>query len=373
MERGLVKERRNWQKIVEKQGFIFHSVEGKYWDESACYAFRKNEVMAIEEATQELFAMCMEAVEAVLQENRLQEFAIPEIFHERIRQSWDDDDPTLYGRFDLGYDDGQIKLLEFNADTPTSLLEASVVQWYWLQDYENRLDQFNSIHELLIEQFRYFKQRGIFDLHFACITANDEDYMTVGYLMDCAQQAGIQVEFIDMEDIGWVEEARVFVDLNEERMRNCFKLYPWEFMLQEEFARHTLEADTLWIEPLWKMILSNKAILKVLWELYPGHPLLLPCYDRPDGMKAYVKKPLLSREGANVTIVQNGRLLQATQGEYGYEGHVYQAYFELPEFSGNRPVVGSWVVGDTPAGIGIRETTGLIHDNLARFVPHYFY
>lgn len=373
MERGLVKERRNWQKIVENQGFIFHSVEGKYWDESACYAFHKSEILEIERVTQDLFGMCMEAVEAVLGDNRLHEFAIPEAYHERIRHSWDVDEPTLYGRFDLAYADGQIKLLEFNADTPTSLLEASVVQWYWLQDYEKNLDQFNSIHEHLIEQFKYFKQRGIFHLHFACITASDEDYMTVAYLMDCAQQAGLKVDFIDMEDIGWEEETRAFVDVEEEEIFNCFKLYPWEFMLREEFGLYTVGASTLWVEPFWKILLSNKAILKVLWEMFPKHPNLLPCYDRENGMRSYVKKPLLSREGANVTIVENGKLLQATQGEYGYEGYIYQEYFELPEFSGNRPVIGSWIVGDSPAGIGIRETTGLIHDNLARFIPHYFY
>ncbi|MBK7872468.1 MAG: glutathionylspermidine synthase family protein [Saprospiraceae bacterium] len=373
MERGLVKERRNWQKVVEKQGFIFHSVEGKYWDESACYAFRKKEILEIEKATEELFSMCMEAIEGVLHENRLKEFSIPTAFHERIRESWDADEPTLYGRFDLAYDDGQIKLLEFNADTPTSLLEASVIQWYWLQDYENKLDQFNSIHEQLLEQFRYFRQRGIFDLHFACITSSDEDYMTVAYLMDCAQQAGLEVKFIDIQDIGWDADHEIFVDLYREEIKYCFKLYPWEFMLNEEFGRHTLAANTQWVEPFWKMLLSNKAILKILWELYPNHPNLLPCYDQPSGMKSYVKKPLLSREGANVTIIENGRLLQATQGEYGYEGYVYQAYFDLPEFSGNRPVIGSWVVGDTPAGIGIRETTSFIHDNLARFLPHYFY
>ncbi|HMO37910.1 MAG TPA: glutathionylspermidine synthase family protein [Saprospiraceae bacterium] len=373
MERGLVKERRNWQKIVEKQGFIFHSVEGKYWDESACYAFRKPEMEAIEQATQTLFDMCMEAVEAVLHQRRLREFAIPDLYHERIRESWDADEPTLYGRFDLGYHDGQIKLLEFNADTPTSLLEASVVQWHWLQDFENTLDQFNAIHELLLEQFAYFKQRGIFDLYFACATDNDEDYMTVAYLMDCAQQAGLQIQYIDISDIGWADEKMQFVDLYNEPIRTCFKLYPWEFMLNEDFGRHTLSTDTCWVEPFWKMLLSNKAILKILWELYPEHPLLLACHDKPGRMRSYVQKPLLSREGANVTIVEHGRLLQATQGEYGYEGYIYQDYFELPEFMGNRPVIGSWIVGDTPAGIGIRETTGLIHDNLARFVPHYFY
>lgn len=373
MERGLVKERRNWQKIVEKQGFIFHSVEGKYWDESACYAFRKKEILEIERVTSALFDMCMEAIESVLHDNRLHEFAIPTFFHERIRQSWEQDEPTLYGRFDLAYDDGAIKLLEFNADTPTSLLEAAVVQWYWLQDYEKNLDQFNSIHECLLDQLRYFQQRGVTRLHFACIGDGDEDYMTVAYLMDCAQQVGLEIEFLDIRDIGWDEKNRAFVDMKENEIRHCFKLYPWEFMIREAFGFHTLEATTHWIEPFWKMLLSNKAILKILWQLYPDHPNLLPCFDQPGRMHTYVKKPLLSREGANVSIIKDGRLLQATQGEYGYEGYVYQDYFELPNFSGNRPVIGSWVVGDTPAGIGIRETTSLIHDNLARFLPHYFY
>lgn len=371
MERGLVKERRNWQKIVEKQGFIFHSVEGKYWDESACYAFTKKEVLEIERVTKELFDLCMEAIELVLAENRMNEFAIPPAFQEMIRESWDYDDPTLYGRFDLAYDDSQLKLLEFNADTPTSLLEASVVQWYWLRDFDDNLDQFNSIHEQLVEQLKYFQQRGIRKLHFAAVSDSDEDYMTVAYLMDCAQQAGLDIEYVDIEDIGW--DGRRFMDLQEREMRHCFKLYPWEFMLHEEFGQHTLSAPTRWVEPPWKMLLSNKAILKILWEMFPNHPNLLPCYDSPNGMKAYVKKPLLSREGANVTIIENGKLLQATQGEYGQEGFIYQEYFELPVFLGNRPVVGSWVVGDSPAGIGIRETAAHIHDNLSRFVPHYFY
>jgi len=371
MERGLVKERRNWQKIVEKQGFIFHSVEGKYWDESACYAFTKKEIFAIEKATKELFDLCMKAVQYILDKHRLDEFAIPPAFHELIRSSWDADAPTLYGRFDLACDDGQVKLLEFNADTPTSLLEASVVQWYWLRDFDKNLDQFNSIHEHLLDQFKYFKQRGIQRLYFSCAESNDEDYMTVAYLMDCAQQAGLRVEFIDVANIGWDGER--FLDLKEREIVNCFKLYPWEFMQTEEFGQHILFSHTQWFEPAWKMLLSNKAILKVLWEMFPYHPNLLPCYDHPKNMKAYVKKPFLSREGANVTIIKDGRLLQATQGEYGYEGFVYQEYFELPEFSGNRPVIGSWIIGDSPAGIGVRETNSLVHDNLSRFVPHYFY
>jgi glutathionylspermidine synthase len=118
------------------------------------------------------------------------------------------------------------------------------------------------------------------------------------------------------------------------------------------------------------MILSNKAILPILWDLYPDHPNLLPAYFEPGKLTNFVKKPILSREGANIDMVKNGELLQSSQGEYGKEGYIFQELFTLPNFDGNYPVIGSWVIGQEPAGMGIREATSLITDNQSRFVPH---
>ncbi|HSZ87188.1 MAG TPA: glutathionylspermidine synthase family protein, partial [Puia sp.] len=125
------------------------------------------------------------------------------------------------------------------------------------------------------------------------------------------------------------------------------------------------------IEPAWKMILSNKAILPILWELYPHHPNLLPAYFEENNMEEFVKKPILSREGANISIISNGRTIESTEGEYGKEGFIYQEYFPLPVFNGNNyPLIGSWIIGQEPAGIGIRESNQLITDNISRFIPH---
>jgi glutathionylspermidine synthase len=118
------------------------------------------------------------------------------------------------------------------------------------------------------------------------------------------------------------------------------------------------------------MILSNKAILPVLWKLFPDHPNLLPCFVEPKG-STYVKKPLLARQGANITIVEDGKIVAGTEGDYGHEGYVYQDLYDLPDFSGNRPVIGSWIVDGEPAGIGVRED-GPITGDTARFVPHVF-
>jgi glutathionylspermidine synthase len=135
-------------------------------------------------------------------------------------------------------------------------------------------------------------------------------------------------------------------------------------------ARIVEQLDTtIWLEPIWKMLWSNKGILALLHTFAPECPYLLPANLGAPPSGAYVKKPLLSREGANVTTVRNGEVLASTGGEYGAEGYVYQEFLELPEVEGTRPVIGSWVVDGEPAGLGIRED-GLITGNVARFVPH---
>jgi glutathionylspermidine synthase len=107
-----------------------------------------------------------------------------------------------------------------------------------------------------------------------------------------------------------------------------------------------------------------------LWKLYPEHPYLLPAYFDEGILSSYAKKPVLSREGANITLVSNNETLIETGGEYGEEGFIYQQLLELPDYEGNRPVIGSWVIGQLPGGIGIRESQSPVTDNFSRFVPH---
>ncbi|HEY6837781.1 MAG TPA: glutathionylspermidine synthase family protein, partial [Geobacteraceae bacterium] len=165
---------------------------------------------------------------------------------------------------------------------------------------------------------------------------------------------------------------QVFVDLEEEPIRTLFKLYPWEWLVREEFGPNLLQSPVRLIEPAWKMLLSNKGILPILWEMFPDHPNLLEASfaDRPLAGD-YVRKPLLSREGGNILMRRRGEWV-VTSGTYGDEGHIYQRYVQLPSFDGNYPVVGSWVIGGDPAGIGIREDRSEITTNGSRFIPHYF-
>jgi glutathionylspermidine synthase len=363
----------DWPRKVEELGFHFHSMDGVYWDERACYRFSREEVDRLELATGELQSRCIDAVGRVIEKGDYSRFHIPLAFHDLIERSWNDDEKSVYGRFDLSWDGhGEPKMLEYNADTPTALLEAGVVQWYWLQDVFPKHDQFNSIHEKLIERWKELARDlgGGARVHFTGDASSAEDQGNLDYLRDTAIQAGLDAPAIDIADIGW--DGKRFVDLDDKPIAALFKLYPWEWLTREEFGPHLLAGTMRVIEPAWKMLLSNKAILPVLWEMFPDHPNLLPASFEPGRFATdYVKKPIYSREGANVSINARGELIEAP-GEYGEEGFIWQAYQRLPRFGANHTVIGSWIVGEEPAGIGIREDESPITRNTSRFVPHYF-
>lgn len=384
MRRVKLDPRGDWREQADSIGFVYHDTGGApYWDEGAAYAFTLREIEEdIEPVAAELHAMCLDLVEEVVRDDALMErLAIPAAHRDFVAESWRTRQPSLYGRFDLAYDGtGPAKLYEYNADTPTSVFECATFQWIWLEQLIARgslpagADQFNSLFDALRDRFAAIFPSGGF-VHFAGIANAIEDRQTVRFFEDLAAQAGVEPKFVDMRVIGLAANGR-FVDDEGAELRAAFKLYPWEFMLREPYAANLVSAGVRWIEPAWKAILSNKGLLPLLWERHAGHPNLLPAFFDNDPQAAtlgdtYVRKPLFSREGANIEVVRDGVPEIALDEGYGAEGFVRQAFCPPPEFDGFRPVIGAWTVGDASVGIGIREDDGVVTRNLARFVPHY--
>lgn len=357
--------RKHWQATLESQGFTFHTIDGQpYWREDACYVFNADEIDELESATNELHALCLEAVDRIVRDGRYAALGLDARAAALVERSWWDREPALYGRMDLVYDgSAPPRLLEYNADTPTALFEASVAQWYWLRDVAPQADQFNAIHEALVERWRSLPSSS--HVHFAACYDSTEDALTTDYLVDTCLQAGHRATALDIEQVGW--SGRDFIDMDNVPIDRLFKLYPWEWMLAEPFAMHLPESRTRWIEPAWKMLLSNKAILPLLWEFFPNHPHLLPASRRRDLPGTVVRKPCWGREGAGVVVLSPGDAEPA-----GHEPVVYQAFSPLPSYGGRHALVGSWVVGNAAVGIGMREDAGLITRNTSCFVPHRF-
>ena len=374
--------RRDWRRTVESQGLVYpvtvldDGTEAPYWFEDAAYVLDEWEVEHLEDVTDRLHGMCVEAAHHLVT-GAHGTLGLPERALAVARDSLAADPVSVYGRFDLRYDgEGPAQLYEYNADTPTGLIESSVAQWYWLQDAHPERDQWNSLHERLVAAWRKNARRIGPVLHLAHSEAetSGEEWMTVAYMRDTADQAGLNTVGMTMEQIGFDHDRRRFVDHEGRVIETCFKLYPWEDMIADEFGERVL-ADpdsTRWIEPLWKVLLSNKALLAALWHLYPGHENLLPAYlDRPWGMTSWIEKPLHGREGDGMKWVLDGAEHRSPHQNYGREGYCYQLWSPPAPFDGAYPVLGAWVVDGNAAGLGIRESDRPVTDYYARFVPHY--
>lgn len=370
MRRLAMPPRPDWRERCEAVGFTFHSIDGLYWDESVAYEFSLEQIETLEAASEDLHQRYLEAAAWVIEHRHFAPFALPESAIEEVVRSWKRQDPSLYGRFDFSWNgQGKPKLLEYNADTPTGLLEASVVQWHWLNEVKPEADQFNSLHEKLIEHWRSLDPGSL--LHFSAIDGHEEDTGNVLYLQDTARQAGLSTRYLPLEFICHHAGRGRFVDHYEQDISHCFKLYPWEWLLQDDFGRFVDSSGIRFLEPAWKLLLSSKAMLPILWQLNPGHPNLLPASFQDDLPGAYVRKPLYSREGENIRIVA-GDLRLESDGPHADAPSIYQGFAPLAEYDGNHAVLGCWMIGGQAAGLGIREDASPITRDSSRFVPHYF-
>ncbi|MBB6250548.1 glutathionylspermidine synthase family protein [Nitrospirillum iridis] len=389
MERISFAPRPDWVARIESQGLTYHALglppggqaEGLWWDESAAYAFSAEEIDTLEAAANTLHQLCLQAVDAVVGSPTLMDrFGLDPAYRAYVIRSWRRGDPALYGRFDLAFNPAreglnEPKMLEYNADTPTTLIESAVVQWFWLRDVLPDADQFNSIHERLIERWRRIGRQvpAGAPVHLSSYAEYEEELRTVEYLVDTARQAGLNAVHLPITQVGWDTAKRRFVDERRRPLSVWFKLYPWEWLAAEPFGAHLPDAGLTVVEPPWKMLLSHKAILTVLWDLFPGHPNLLPAAFTPDAMGAdWVAKPAQAREGANIRLVRDGREVLRTPGGYGQGPMVYQRAVDLARDDGRHVVLGAWVVGDEAAGLCVREDAGPIITGTSRFLPHYF-
>lgn len=443
-----------WAQRIAEEGLVYHQTTlpngttRSYWREGAAYSFSAAEIVLLEEAAATLFDMLVQAGDYIIAHNQqdadgtminilMQRMQIPPAFYPAITASWNQEPPcqSVYGRFDICFGGSDHpdpsmrvpRLYEFNSDTPTSLLESAITQWYAYVDTKSKgEDQWNGIHEALVEAWKRnlglleqqlgFKPKVTF--LFSSEDDSHEDEMNVAELAETCQQAGYQVRMEYIEQVQLASDGRFYLapqgtrpqDSYEagelEHLDVCFKLHPWEMLwnsdplwveaIVSDMARvgqHDQDGNytggTYWIEAPYKALWSNKAILAILWDMFgdPNSSLydpekaryLIPAWledKQPNNLGSFVRKPIFGREGANVQFVQGGTVVnQGTDQQYGSEGFIVQQLAELPEFTTAdgetmRPVLGIWLIDGVPAGMGIREDTSAITGNTSFFISH---
>jgi glutathionylspermidine synthase len=376
--------------FLEKIGFFWHTdPDSTPYVASEIVEVSSDEADAYYEAANELYEMFAEAGEYVMENELFHELGIPFNLIDAVKMSWDNDIHWhLYGRFDFagGIDGKPIKLIEFNADTPTALFETSILQWAMLK--ANNLEdshQFNNVYDAIKDNFKrlimmeddiedFEKHYDGWKILFSSVKDNEEEESTVKLLQTIAKDAGFETEFAYMEDVEFDAEEGVFYkDVNYEYW---FKLYPWEDIGIEESDLAMLmtkimeNQKAIFLNPAYTLMFQSKAFMKILWDLYPNHPLLLETSFEPLQGIAQVEKKIFGREGANTVIVdKNEKVIDERDGEYGEFPSVFQAYVELPTDNNGESYQAGVFFAYEGCGLGFRRG-GLILDNYSKFVGH---
>jgi len=375
---------------LESLGFTWHtdSDETSYISDELI-VITEEEAEAYYEATNELYDMFVEAAEHVVENNLFHEIGIPFNLVDIIKESWENDVHWhLYGRFDLsgGVDGKAIKLLEFNADTPTALFETAIIQWAMLK--KNHLEeesQFNTLYEALVNNFKrlvtleedvssFEEQYDGWSFLFTSIKGNAEEENTVKLLQHIATDAGFETEFAYIDDIEFCEEEGI--SYNDKNYELWFKLIPWEDIALEEsdlamiLTNIIKNQKAIIFNPAYTLLFQSKGLLKILWDLYPNHPLLLESSFKPLKGQRQVQKPIFGREGGSVSILdEEAQVIESVEGEYENHKMLYQAYTHLPTDEKGLSYQAGVFYAYEACALGFRKG-GKILDNMSKFVGH---
>lgn len=371
------KVRENYIEKLIQDRFFFWNSDNEYWIEDEALIFTQKEADEIVKATKEIHDMGKDFIGDIIKRGDYYKFSIHKwpLNIEEIEKSWNEDSFSLFGRFDIGFKNGLPKILEYNADTPVTYLECSKVQENWYQNKKDKYGQFNKMQQALLDRWKYFKTINKHDelIHLMCETHIEEEVDSCNYMASLLEQVGLRGKVISNKNFSLDYSTGEIFDQDEVQIKNLYKIIPWDFIWQEDWG-HLMGLQTTAIEPAWKALLNDKILLAYLWEKYPNHPYLLETVVDINDLKPettdFVIKPIEGREGNNIKMFKNGELTSYSIGLYGASPMIYQERCDAIHFNGYNYGIGSWIVGDEPAAIGVRkDTTEIIHNN-SLFLSH---
>lgn len=370
--------RPDWQDQARRIGYsYFRNEDGSFaWREDVRYEFDRAAVTTLRRVTEDLHQMCLTVVDhAVNTPGGLDVFHIPPLVQDFVRQSWWRKDPFFLGRFDLAWCNGQPKLIEYNADTPATVPESTRMQSLWQKQVLPKAGQMPLDATRIVALLAQFRAQGWVSplLHIVPYPDNTEDAAHAAYYSDWARQAGLDAVVCELRDLEISTRGRLLHKGHV--VHSMIRMYPWELMFRDRRAQSLAGCGCQFLNPPWTALLSNKALLPVLRQHFPGHPHLLAASFQPEAVISqaadgrYVEKPIHARGGENVRLIQAERTLCAESGTYGAYPKIYQAYADHT-LDGTTASVGTWVVGSHFAGITMRESADQIIRHSSPIVPH---
>ncbi|OBU05022.1 bifunctional glutathionylspermidine amidase/synthase [Morganella psychrotolerans] len=346
---------------------------------------------ALIQATNEVHLMYLHATEKVLKDdNLLKLFNIPEILWPRLRRSWQGRRHDMVtGRLDFCMDERGLKVYEYNADSASCHTEASLIIKRWAEQgglTEGR-DPGEDLRDILTDTWRHTSAKPF--IHIMQDNDGEENYHAL-FMAQTIIAAGYGCRIIHgLDELTWNETGQV-ID-GEGRVLQCvWKTWAWETALEqlrkesENDRAHSvlpirtghphhndvrlidvlLRPEISVFEPLWTVIPGNKAILPILWSLFPHHPYLLDTeFNISDELRrtGYAVKPIAGRCGDNIGLVDSGdKMLDETHGNFGGQENVYQQLWCLPKVAQRYIQVCTFTVGGHYGGVCLRSDPSLV-------------
>ncbi len=357
-----------WFESAKALGIEFPTEREMRCTSDAYISLTPTEQSLLLKASTELYALIEQASSQVFKENRLSQFLIPEPYHNFFQTSWHASQSPWLGRFDFTFSkNGVPKLLEFNSDTPALLAESSLLQEAWRQSTFSTQKSWNDIEELFVP---HVSKAAFSKLHLTTPKGLMYDQLQTKLIERLVKQAGKETTFFPLQSLSWDESHEDFVDDNTQRIEALYKFYPWEWMIEDDTSKHLPQSTLQWFEPPSRMLSSCKYMLALLWELFPEHDFLLPTFSEATPLgDSYVQKPYYSHRGEGIHLQKNEKKL-SIPSPIQHESFVYQELCPLPRLGNRYCCVSVWMVGSSPAGIGIRESRTPVTDGGAFFIPH---
>ena len=376
--------------VLEALGFSWHTdLDGSKYVSDEIVRVTSDEAEEYYEATNKIYDMYVKAAEYIIENNLFFEIGIPFNLVDAIKKSWENDVHWhIYGRFDFagGVDGKDIKLIEFNADTPTSLFETALLQWAILK--ENNLDeeqQFNNVYDVIRDNFKrlitLFDDTEMFDeryegykILFSSISGNEEEEITTKLLQQIATDAGFYTSFEYLENVQFDDDG--IFDMDNNKYEYWFKLSPWEDIATDEgelaviLTKIMQNQEAIILNPAYTLLFQSKGMLKILYDLFPDSPYLLKTSFEPLKDTKYVEKPMFGREGANIKIFDKEQnMVNENSGEYDNHKKVYQEYVEFPSDLNSHKYQAGVFFAYEACGLSFRKG-GEIIDDMSKFVGH---
>lgn len=360
----------------------------------------KSDVQKIKKATEELHRVFVNATEHVLKDKSL--YSKFNINKENWKMIGDNFQRTknnyFYGRMDIGFnfDFSQIKIFEYNTGLCGDIYDTSEYQNkvfdYFVKQNPNQIKNKSQIINSISSGHGLLKKVGerweILSkncknktIYFIYDETDREEKLVLSSIFKGLKTKGIPYKlFSDRKCLIKSEKGLLYDKITNEKIDILYKTHPWYSIYRNlknlkegkkargDFYEFFLNKKTKIVEPMWKTVMGNKALLPYVYSLHKDCKYLIPSsfdpFDECFGDDEYIiEKGLMGRGSMMTKKVKRSEITKKNPNV------IYQKIFKENYVDNNYYIMGSWIVGDKFSGMFVKQSNTMINEYSCNVIP----